>query len=85
LSVAIKLPFVPIRSINAVVGKFVVPPTLPNVNVEHENGVAAVVDDKNCDGGKRDVPRLTESDNGDRLYQKNKSFVFIHDTIVHTK
>ncbi len=44
-----------------------VPIPFPNVNVEHENGVAAVVDDKNCDGGKRDCPRLTESDNGDRL------------------
>lgn len=38
------------------------------VNVEHENGVAAVVDDRNCEGGNRDVPRLIESDNGDRLY-----------------
>lgn len=64
-----KLPFVPIRSINAVVGKCdkcVVPPALPKVNVEHENGVA-VVDDRSCDVGKRDVARFNESDNGDRL------------------
>ena len=38
--------------------------------VEHENGVAAVVEDKNCDGGSRDAPRLIESDKGDRLYRK---------------
>ncbi len=72
-NVAIKLPFAPIRSIKAVVGKcdkwVFVPPPFPIVNVEHENGVAAVVDDKNWDGGKRAVPRLTESDNGDRLNQ----------------
>jgi hypothetical protein len=42
------------------------------VNVEQENGVAAVVDDRNCDGGKRAVPRLTESDNGDRLLMDHK-------------
>ena len=46
---------------------------LPNVNVEQENGVvavaiAAVVDESNWDAcGRRDVARLIESDNGDRL------------------
>lgn len=71
-NVAIKLPLVPIRSIKAVVGKWekceFVPPPFPMVNVEHENGVAAVVDDKKCEVGNRDVPRLIESDNGDRLH-----------------
>lgn len=47
---------------------FVPPTPFPMVNVEQENGVAAVVVvDKNCEGGNRDAPRLIESDNGDRL------------------
>ena len=46
-----------------------VPPPVPFpiVKVEHEKGVAVDVDDKNCDGGKRCTPRLSESDRGDRL------------------
>ena len=66
-----KLPLVPKRSKRVVVGKFdrgPVPLTpLPKVNVEHEKGVAEVVDERNCDAGRRDPPRLIESDSGDRL------------------
>ena len=77
-SVAMKLPLVPNRSKRVVEGKFdkgPVPLTpLPKVNVEHENGVAAVVDERNCEAGKRDPPRLIESDSGDRLTREEKIF-----------